>query len=242
MLKRVLHIIVALGLWFGVGTLGVGVGWRIGAVVAGAVAVHLFWKHFNNAPAMVQAREKAKRALEKIFPEHRQDTGEDDRTPRGADRRTQLAFALSVPAGLVIGWLVWQTNGPFGGPCVVTTIVPLCTAGLCVLATRRRILVGLSLCAAFAGAVAVFQWQKEYGYGFGGQPFNPVRPVGTFALVFVFSGVFSLLASVPLMYLRRRLRPAARRRPGLCPRCGYDLRASPGRCPECGAAPKKIPI
>ena len=24
------------------------------------------------------------------------------------------------------------------------------------------------------------------------------------------------------------------RRPGLCPRCGYDLRATPGRCPECG--------
>jgi hypothetical protein len=30
---------------------------------------------------------------------------------------------------------------------------------------------------------------------------------------------------------RRRSR---RRKPGLCPACGYDLRATPGRCPECG--------
>jgi hypothetical protein len=32
-----------------------------------------------------------------------------------------------------------------------------------------------------------------------------------------------------------------RRDRGLCPECGYDVRASGGRCPECGAAIRRLP-
>jgi hypothetical protein len=73
------------------------------------------------------------------------------------------------------------------------------------------------------------------GFGFHSRTdsVSPV-PVWRFVVPFWFSIVSSFI--LPLFWIYRRRFP--RYKPGLCQKCGYDLRASKGECPECGA---KIP-
>ncbi len=49
-----------------------------------------------------------------------------------------------------------------------------------------------------------------------------------------------LMSVLPITWLIRGGKRRARKRAaaGLCPSCGYDVRATPDRCPECGSVPK----
>ena len=48
------------------------------------------------------------------------------------------------------------------------------------------------------------------------------------------------LARIAAWWMKNR-QLSHRQRAGLCPTCGYDLRATPGRCPECGTNTSEQP-
>jgi hypothetical protein len=79
-----------------------------------------------------------------------------------------------------------------------------------------------------------------WGTGRGQDYLDRVATVGardTLYFLIVSPLILALLAGVPpALWLARSARGRRRTRRGLCPRCGYDLRATPGRCPECGTA------
>jgi hypothetical protein len=83
---------------------------------------------------------------------------------------------------------------------------------------------------------AGFAWHQIHNPRHGTTHVFAYAPFWSFAL---------LTAALPSAWIARRLRDRhrrarERRNAGLCPACGYDLRATPDRCPECGAMAEAI--
>ena len=84
------------------------------------------------------------------------------------------------------------------------------------------------------------------GQGMPGRTMGPTLKVtgsGPYWSVRVPHPLLALVLTWPVVRycLHRLRRRAARKRlaAGLCPACGYDLRATPERCPECGTIPAR---
>jgi hypothetical protein len=112
--------------------------------------------------------------------------------------------------------LVWETHGPSGssGPPV----------GL-FYASHDPFLLGIDDQPTWL--------RRHVGYEYHAYSARPV----TIRSVWLPHGfVAAVLACPPVVWRLRagRRRRRDRLRNGLCPACGYDLRASPDRCPECG--------
>jgi len=76
----------------------------------------------------------------------------------------------------------------------------------------------------------VVDWQDaRFGYRYITDQANTIR-----CLWFPHWFPALLFAILPGIRLVKIVRARRRYRPGLCPHCGYDLRATPERCPECG--------
>jgi len=80
-----------------------------------------------------------------------------------------------------------------------------------------------------------WRW-RHWGLAFGCESYRGVHAGSDLHyIMFPYWLLCPLFAATPLFYYRRYRQCHRQRRFGLCPTCGYDLRASKEKCPECGS-------
>ena len=90
----------------------------------------------------------------------------------------------------------------------------------------------------FAGFAYQTSWLLEYRAKIHHLPNTPsvvAHPTDSWVLVIPMWPIVILAALLEAEIIRRWLLRYWRKSNGLCPKCGFDLRATPDRCPECGA-------
>ena len=80
-------------------------------------------------------------------------------------------------------------------------------------------------------------WTAHAEAGFFWRRFAPGSHPDSYTVFVTCWQAVLLTAAPPALWLGRRISLHRLARAGLCPRCGYDLRATPDRCPECGYTP-----
>ena len=137
-------------------------------------------------------------------------------------------------------WLATAIN-PLPAAALYLVVASTCCAIVLLLVPRPSVAAIVGSMAAMA-VTAVFCRHLPFQFWAHANDFI-IEP---FARGRIFSepvvGLFSLLfhIGIPLLLTLGLARWSHRKSPpGLCPACGYDLRATPERCPECGVVPGK---
>jgi hypothetical protein len=87
------------------------------------------------------------------------------------------------------------------------------------------------------------EFERGRAYSIVGPDVRAWGPQVRFLIVYVPHWIAATACALPplawfALVVPKRIRQRRRKRRGLCPACGYDLRATPERCPECGLSPK----